>query len=114
MVMSLTAIFNRLLQFLSLALIGLVVFFCIFGVYGAVKMGVAKKRVQAISDQVSIGMQVGDAEKRARALQLNVTRFKGSGDRNGRVSLWNGFLFGRYFCDLDYRDGKVVGKNLTH
>ena len=113
MVKLLTAVFNRLLQFLSLSLIALLIFFCLFGVYGVVKMGGAKKRVLAFGDGVSIGMQVGDAQQRAKELQLNVTRIKGSDDHNGRVSVWTGALFGRYFCDLDYRDGKVVGKKLT-
>lgn len=46
-------------------------------------------------------------------MRLNYRRTGPGGGRDGALVVWEGFLFERWFCDVEYRDGKVTAKKVT-
>jgi hypothetical protein len=90
-----------------------VILICILVVYAELKIRWAKKQIEAFSQQVTIGMPVAGLEMKAKGMQLNYGRFADSNDMNGRLYVWEGFAFGRWFCDVEYRDDKVTIKRVT-
>jgi len=51
-------------------------------------------------------------KKRAEDLHLNCKLLPISDGRNGRFVAREGSAFSRWFCDVEYRDGKVVNKRV--
>lgn len=106
-------ILNRALCFFAKALIALVIFSLIAGVYGAFKVRWAKKQVDAFNQLVVIGMPVAGLETKAKELKLKYRQVTVGTAKNGRLIVWEGFAFARWFCDVEYRDGKAANKKVT-
>ena len=81
--------------------------------YAGVKVRWAKKQVDEFSRQVVIGMPVAGLEKRAIAMHLKYRPLTGGSDNAGKFMVWQGFAYKRWFCTVEYRDGKVVAKKST-
>ena len=113
MIKKLMNFLNKVPRFITMALIALVILPLIIGVYGTFKVKWAKKQVEAFNQQVVIGMPVGGLEKKAKALKLNYRLETDSNDKNGRFFVWEGFVFSRWFCEVEYRDGKAASKKVT-
>ena len=90
----------------------LVIGFIAFSIYGASRMGKAKKQVGAFCSQDSVGMAVADLEKKADRMELAVDTVSGDDRRTGIMRVWDGFMLARWICDIRYEDGKVKSKQL--
>lgn len=73
----------------------------------------AKRQVEAFHGQVVTGMPLPALEAKAREMHLNYRPMTGNTPGEGKVVVWEGFAFGRWFCNVEYREGKVTGKRIT-
>ena len=100
-------------NFFVKAVLALVILSCIFVVYAELKVRWSKKQVEAFSQLAVIGMPVAGLEKKAKEMHLNYRRMTDSNDINGRFSVWEGYGMGRWFCDIEYQDGKITSKKVA-
>jgi len=104
---------RRLLKTCFKTVTALIVFSVILVTYVGFKVRGVEKQVQAFSQQVVIGMPVAGLDVKAVEMGLKFRRLADSNDRNGSFQVWQGFAFGRWFCDVEYRDGKTTNKRVT-
>lgn len=104
---------RKLLKFIGKAILAFVVFTLILVTYAQLKVMWAKKQVEAFSRIVVIGQPVAGLEKKAKEMHLNYRQMGKSNEKNGRFYVWEGFVFDRWFCDVEYKDGKVTSKEVT-
>ena len=97
-------------KFLVKAVIAVVILACVLIVYTDMKVRWAKKQVEEYCQLVVIGMPVAGFEATAKDMRLNYRRMADSNDMNGRFSVWEGFGMGRWFCNVEYQDGKATVK----
>ena len=55
-------------------------------------------------------MTVQGLEKRARDFGLNVRMSNGNDTQRAKIIVWDGWVFARWFCEIEYVNGKVVKK----
>jgi len=105
---------NAVVHYVAMAIIGVVIL-CVLGmVYGTLKVKWAKKQVEAFEKNVVIGAPVAGMKKTAEDMHLNYRRFANSDDKNGKFYVWEGFVFSRWFCDVEYQDGKIKTKKVHY
>ena len=103
----------KLLKFVGKAILAFVLFMFILVTYAELKVRWAKKQVEAFDGLVVIGQPVAGLEKKAKEMHLNYRRMTDSNEKNGRFYVWEGFVFNRWFCDVEYKDGKATKKKVT-
>lgn len=108
-----TAFLLRLLKFCLKTALILAILIAATAVYGEFKLKKARRQVESFSQLVVVGQPVTGLESKAGEMHLNY-RHIGSGEsRDGTFLAWEGFLFERWFCNVEYRDGKVTVKKVT-
>ena len=105
---------RRILKACLKALSALIAFIVIFVIYADFKVKEAQRQVQAFSRLVVVGMPVSGLEAKATQMSLRFRRTAGSSDQSGGIQAWKGFAFGRWFCNVDYRDGKATDKRVYY
>lgn len=104
---------RRLLKFIGKAMLAFALFTLILVTYAELKVRWAKKQVEAFSRIVVIGQSVAGLEKTAKEMHLNYRQMGKSNEKDGRFYVWEGFVFDRWFCDVEYKDGKATNKKVT-
>jgi hypothetical protein len=79
--------------------------------YPPAKMYWSRTQVKRFCDQVKIGQPTDGLAARAREMWLQVREYELRG-RDPTISVWEGWVFARTFCDVSHRDGKVTDKRL--
>ncbi|MCI5121470.1 MAG: hypothetical protein D3908_09835 [Candidatus Electrothrix sp. AUS4] len=69
--------------------------------------------MEAFNTYVVIGQPVAGLEDKAKELHLNFRNMTETNGKDGNVLVWEGFSFARWFCDVEYKDGKVTTKKVT-
>lgn len=100
-------ILDNITRFIALSVIGLLIVSLVLLAYGALKVRWAKSGVVAFSQLAAVGTPVSDLEAKAKAMHLNCKRTEGL-DKHGKLLVWDGFAFARWFCEVEYQNGKVV------
>lgn len=109
-----STLLRNLLKFVGKALLSFVLFAFILVTYAQLKVQWAKKQVEAYRDLVVIGQSVAGLENKAKEMHLNYKRMADSNDgKDGMFFVWEGFVFDRWFCDVEYKDGKATSKKVT-
>jgi hypothetical protein len=103
----------RLLKFCLKTALILAVLSGATAVYGEFKLRKAKRQVESFSQQVIVGQPVAVLESKAGEMHLNYRHIGSGGGKDGTFLAWEGFLFERWFCNVEYRDGKVTAKKVT-
>ena len=111
MIARLQTILDRVTRFIALGIIGLLIVSIMLLAYGAVKVRWAKSRVAAFSRLAAVDTSVSELESKAKEMHLNCKRTEGL-DKNGRLLVWDGFAFARWFCEIEYRNGRVRTRKL--
>lgn len=93
--------------------VGLVALAVMLVLYSHFQLKRVEQKVEAFSETVVVGMPVAGLDEKAGKMGLKSRRTLGSSDQNGSLQVWEGFAFGRWFCDIDYRDGKTTNKRVT-
>ena len=101
------------LRYAVMAITGIVVFCVVVTTYGTLKVKWAKNQVEFFCQQVTIGQSVAGLEDKAKKLHLNYRGLPTGANSNGRLYVWEGFVFDRWFCEVEYINGKAVRKNVT-
>lgn len=92
----------------------LAVFLIACCIYPIAKIQWAHNRVDAFSNAVSIGMpaEVGKLEALAKDLGLQTRVRKASEDETLRLLTWEGWAFARWFCEVEFSQGRVANKKV--
>lgn len=77
----------------------------------AVKVGWAKQQTQALCAEVSIAAPVAEVAARGRDRGLIVWSMEARAGEPAQVTAWEGFVFLRWFCTVEHRDGRVQSKH---
>ncbi|MCK4820083.1 hypothetical protein KA005_30235 [bacterium] len=85
-----------------------ILFACTF--YPILKIRCAHNQVKSFCAQAAIGMPVQGLEAKAEELGLKILLFKADGSRPARITVWKGWAFARWFCEIEHANGKVVRK----
>ncbi len=104
---------RKLMNFTGKGLLVLVILTCILVAYADLKMKWTKKQVEAFSQLVVIGQPIAGFESKAKEMHLYYRQMSDSNGKDGRFFVWEGFVFDRWFCDVEYKDGKVTKKSVT-
>jgi hypothetical protein len=107
----LQTILDKITRFIALTIIGLLIISVILLAYGAVKVRWAKTRVQAYSQSVAVGTPVTELRDKAEKMHLHYKKTEGNDD-NGRLLVWDGFAFARWFCEIEYQNGRAANKKV--
>lgn len=92
----------------------LAVFLIACCIYPFAKIQWAHNRVDAFFKGVNIGMpaDVGKLEAMAKDLGLQIRLSKAPQDGTPRLLAWEGWAFARWFCEVEFSQGKVVNKKV--
>jgi len=90
----------------------LFVLLCVLVVYAESKVRWAKQQVEAFNDSIEIGMSISDLNSKAEHFQLMHKQFP-KDNNGGTFVAWEGFVFDRWFCDVEYKNGKVTSAKIT-
>lgn len=83
----------------------------ICALYPVFKIRWAKNKVESFCSRIAVGMTVQGLEERARDFGLKVRVFKGHDTRRTKIIVWDGWVFARWFCEIEHVNGKVVNKD---
>ncbi len=86
----------------------LILLFCI--IYPMFKIMWAHNQVESFCMEIAIGMPIHGLEEKAKERSLRVRKIKANGSRQARMTVWEGWAFARWFCDIEHTNGKVVSK----
>jgi hypothetical protein len=86
----------------------LILLFCI--IYPMLKMRWAHNQVESFCMEVAIGMPIHGLEEKAKERGLKVFKFEANGSRPAIMTVWEGWAFARWFCEIEHTNGKVVSK----
>ncbi len=86
----------------------LILLFCI--IYPMLKMRWAHNQVESFCMEVAIGTPIYGLEEKAMEGSLEVISFEANGSVPAKITVWGGWAFARWFCDIEHTNGKVVGK----
>lgn len=103
----------KLLKFTGKAILAFVLFTLVLVTYAELKVKWAKKQVESYNGLVVIGQPIAGLENKAKEMHLNYRRMTDSNEKDGRFYVWEGFVFDRWFCDVEYKDGKATSKKVT-
>jgi hypothetical protein len=86
----------------------LILLFCV--VYPMLKMRWVHNQVESFCMEVAIGMPILGLEEKAKERSLKILKFEANGSRPARMTVWEGWAFARWFCEIEHANGKVVSK----
>lgn len=107
------AFLRKAAKFLVQAVLVFVILIFVLVIYAELKIRWAERQIETFSQLVVIGMPVAGLEMNAKEMHLNFRRATDSTDNNGKFHVWEGLVFNRWFCDVEYQDGKAVKKKVT-
>lgn len=86
-------------------------------VYSPAKLYWAERQVASFCDGVAVGASVEELERRAKDAWLEIKKlpamtFDGK-PVPAKLLVWEGFAFGRWFCEIDHTNGKADAKRLS-
>ena len=92
----------------------LAVFLIACCIYPFAKIQWAHNRVDAFFNAVNIGMpvDVGKLETIAKDFGLQKRLSKATEDQTPRLLAWEGWAFGRWFCEVEFSQGRVANKKV--
>jgi len=99
--------------------------FCLFLLLGLIgypplKIRWAKHQVELFCAHAVVGGPIDGLADYAKGLGLEVRSLPAGWDGDpknpseARIVAWEGFSFGRWFCDLDHTDGKIIRKQISY
>ncbi len=80
------------------------------GYYPWSKAHSAYERVRSFSELVVNGMPVQGLEEKAGELGLNVLSL--NRPPSGKIVIWSGWLFAKWYCEIEHEDGKCIRKEM--
>ena len=80
--------------------------------YPIVKIRWARRQARGLCGEIEVGGPVAGIEARARERGLRVIKSREAVGHPGKIMTWEGFGFGRWFCDVEYHDGRVLSKEV--
>ena len=86
----------------------LILLFCV--IYPMLKIRWAHNQVESFCMEVAIGMPIHGLEEKAKERSLKIIKFKANGSDPAKMTVWEGWAFARWFCDIEHTNGKVVSK----
>jgi len=95
-------------RWISILVVLLVLIIC--ALYPVLKIRLAKNKVESFCSRIAVGMTVQGLEERARDFGLNVRMSKGNDTQRAKIIVWDGWVFARWFCEIECVNGKVVKK----
>jgi len=105
---------NAAIHYTAMGIIGILILLVVVWVYASIKVNWAQKQVEQFGKAATIGAPITGLKKKAEELHLNYQPQSDSNDKSGKFYVWEGFAFSRWFCDVEYQDGKVVKQNVHH
>jgi nitrogen fixation protein FixH len=108
-----STLLRKLLKFIGKAVLVVVLFMFILVIYAELKVKWVKKQIEVFSGLVVIGQPVAGLENKAKEMHLKYRRMTDSNEKDGRFYVWEGAFFNRWFCDVEYKDGKALNKKVT-
>lgn len=105
---------NAAIHYAAMGIIGILILMMVVWVYASFKVKWAQKQVKQFGEVAMIGTPITGLKKKAEELHLNYQLLSDSNDKSGRFYVWEGFAFSRWFCDVEYQDGKVVKQTVHH
>ncbi|UCE74235.1 MAG: hypothetical protein JSV56_00640 [Methanomassiliicoccales archaeon] len=82
----------------------------ICALYPLFKVRWAKNQVESFCSRIAAGRIVQGLEQRAKDFGLKVKMFKGNDTQRAKIIVWDGWVFARWFCEIEHVNGKVVNK----
>jgi hypothetical protein len=82
-----------------------------FALWGFIKTHWVKATVNEFCSEVVIGASIEGLEEKAKDMGLQVRHRMKLGDENAAIIAWEGWIFARWFCDVQHQDNKVVSKD---
>lgn len=104
---------SRLLKSIGKTILVFVILMFILVIYSGLKVRWAKKQVEAFSGLVVIGQPVTGLDNKAKEMHLKYRSMTEGKGNNGKLYVWEGAFFNRWFCDVEFKDGKTVSKKVT-
>lgn len=95
-------------RWISILAVLLVLIIC--ALYPVFKIRLAKNKVKSFCSRIAVGMTVQGLEERARDFRLSVRTSKGNDAQGAKIIVWDGWVFARWFCEIECVNGKVVEK----
>jgi hypothetical protein len=89
-----------------------IVVLILFLAYPSWKIHRAKSRVNHFSQRISVGMSIETAESLARKFDLKVIRSERSSAMPSKLTVWDGWAFNRWICQISYENGKILKKEV--
>ena len=93
---------------------GLAIFLVVAAIaYPTLKMRWIKKQVHTFCAQIKPGDPIAGLESRAKESKLKFRAFqeakkeKGEKAQPGKIIVWEGVGFARWFCDIEHAGGKI-------
>lgn len=104
---------RKVLKFTGKSILVFVLFMFILVIYSGIKIRWAKKQIEAFSGLVVIGQPVEGLKNKAKEMHLKYRIMTDNNENDGRFYVWEGAFFNRWFCDVEFKDGKTVSKKVT-
>ena len=95
-------------RWISVLVVLLVLIIC--ALYPVLKIRLAKNKVESFCSRIIVGMTVQGLEERARDYGLKVKMSNGNDAQGAKIIVWDGWVFARWFCEIECVNGKVVKK----
>ena len=96
--------------------IALVLFIC-FVLYIPLKLYWAERQVTAFCNDVVIGTSVDELERKAKDSWLEIRKVPAMTIEGkpspAKLLIWEGFAFGRWFCEISHAAGKVESTRIV-
>ena len=83
-----------------------------FALWGFITTHWAKAKVNEFCSQEEIGAPIEGLEAKAEDMGLRVRHRMKMGDENAAIIAWEGWIFARWFCDVQHQDNQVVSKDV--
>ena len=80
--------------------------------YPPAKLYWTRTQVESFCDEVKVGQPVAGLAERAEGMWLKVNDIRWR-DQDPVLSVWEGWVFARRFCDVTHKDGVVTKKELN-
>jgi hypothetical protein len=86
-------------------------------VYPPAKLYWAERQVTSFCNDVVAGTSVDELERKAKDAWLEIKKLPASTLEGkpvpAKLLVWEGFAFGRWFCEIDHTDGKADAKRVS-
>jgi hypothetical protein len=85
--------------------------------YPPLKLYWAERQVTAFCDSVTVGTSVDELERKAKDSWLEIRKISAmtiEGQPSpAKLLIWEGFAFGRWFCEISHANGKAGSKRIV-